>query len=99
MTRSSFINCEFTVKASINVILNHSELAGSNAGIMSLEFDSEETFILAASNDFASRIWNLSDQRLRHTLTGTHTLKSYDRLVIQDFFRLAMCLKKDCLWF
>ena len=44
--------------------------AGSNAGIMSLEFDSEENFILAASNDFASRIWNLSDQRLRHTLTG-----------------------------
>jgi len=45
-------------------------LTGSNASVMSLDFDSEETFILAASDDFASRIWCLSDQRLRHTLTG-----------------------------
>ena len=48
---------------------------------MSLEFDSEENYILAASNDFASRIWNLSDQRLRHTLTGKYgALGNYNRV-------------------
>ncbi|ELT97615.1 hypothetical protein CAPTEDRAFT_224280 [Capitella teleta] len=45
-------------------------LSGSNAAIMSVDFDFEEKHILAASNDFASRVWTLSDQRLRHTLTG-----------------------------
>ncbi|XP_076454053.1 autophagy-related protein 16-1-like [Babylonia areolata] len=49
---------------------NRGVLLGSNAGIMSLEFDDEETLVLAASNDFASRVWSLGDQRLRHTLTG-----------------------------
>ena len=95
MTPSSSINCEFTVKASINVILNHSELAGSNAGIMSLEFDSEETFILAASNDFASRIWNLSDQRLRHTLTGTHPFEEL-RSVGDSGFLSIVLRRIDC---
>ncbi|XP_033760176.1 autophagy-related protein 16-1-like [Pecten maximus] len=45
-------------------------LMGSNQGITSLDFDLEESLILGASNDFASRVWSLSDQRLRHTLTG-----------------------------
>ncbi|XP_065082544.1 autophagy-related protein 16-1 isoform X2 [Ochlerotatus camptorhynchus] len=45
-------------------------LVGSNQGINSLEFDSTGSLILAASNDFASRVWTVSDQRLRHTLTG-----------------------------
>ncbi|KAK2139939.1 hypothetical protein LSH36_1549g00018 [Paralvinella palmiformis] len=45
-------------------------LIGSNAAVMSVEFDYGETLILAASNDFASRVWTVSDQRLRHTLTG-----------------------------
>ncbi|KAL8559220.1 hypothetical protein ACOMHN_040344 [Nucella lapillus] len=49
---------------------NRGILLGSNAGIMSLEFDDEEILVLAASNDFASRVWSLGDQRLRHTLTG-----------------------------
>ncbi|KAK7484249.1 hypothetical protein BaRGS_00024498 [Batillaria attramentaria] len=49
---------------------NRGVLQGSNAGIMSLEFDEEETLVLGSSNDFASRVWSLSDQRLRHTLTG-----------------------------
>jgi len=43
---------------------------GSNAGIMSVEFDSQEKLILAASHDGASRVWTLADQRLRHTLVG-----------------------------
>ncbi|XP_053404630.1 autophagy-related protein 16-1-like [Mercenaria mercenaria] len=45
-------------------------LLGSNAGITALEFDLDEEFVLGASNDYASRLWSLSDQRLRHTLTG-----------------------------
>eukprot|EP00058_Branchiostoma_floridae_P007788 XP_002593276.1 hypothetical protein BRAFLDRAFT_123636 [Branchiostoma floridae] len=45
-------------------------LTGSNAGIMSVEFDPQENYILGASNDFASRVWSVADYRLRHTLTG-----------------------------
>ncbi|XP_055587932.1 autophagy-related protein 16-1 [Uranotaenia lowii] len=45
-------------------------LIGSNQAVNSLEFDSTGSLILAASNDFASRVWTMSDQRLRHTLTG-----------------------------
>lgn len=40
-------------------------LVGSNAGVMSVDFDSTGTLILGASNDFASRVWTVSDQRLR----------------------------------
>ncbi|XP_071055414.1 autophagy-related protein 16-1 isoform X3 [Onthophagus taurus] len=45
-------------------------LVGSNAGVMSVDFDSTGTMIIGASNDYASRVWTLSDMRLRHTLTG-----------------------------
>ncbi|XP_020286872.1 autophagy-related protein 16-1 isoform X2 [Pseudomyrmex gracilis] len=45
-------------------------LVGSNAGVMSVDFDSTGTLILGASNDYASRVWNVSDLRLKHTLTG-----------------------------
>ncbi|XP_034934448.1 autophagy-related protein 16-1 isoform X2 [Chelonus insularis] len=45
-------------------------LIGSNASVMSVDFDSTGTLILGASNDFASRVWSVSDLRLRHTLTG-----------------------------
>ncbi|RXM28740.1 Autophagy-related protein 16-1 [Acipenser ruthenus] len=40
-------------------------LTGSNAGITSIEFDSAGSYLLAASNDFASRIWTVDDFRLR----------------------------------
>lgn len=40
-------------------------LVGSNAGVMSVEFDSTGTLVLAASNDYACRVWTVSDQRLR----------------------------------
>ncbi|XP_055022572.1 autophagy-related protein 16-1 isoform X2 [Boleophthalmus pectinirostris] len=56
------------------VIAGHCEakgaLTGSNAGITSIDFDSAGSYLLAASNDFASRIWTVDDSRLRHTLTG-----------------------------
>ncbi|XP_073255393.1 autophagy-related protein 16-1-like [Porites lutea] len=43
---------------------------GSNAGIMSVQFDPQEKLILAASHEGACRVWTFADQRLRHTLTG-----------------------------
>uniref|UniRef100_A0A8C5E781 Autophagy-related protein 16 domain-containing protein n=1 Tax=Gouania willdenowi TaxID=441366 RepID=A0A8C5E781_GOUWI len=83
-------------------------LTGSNAGITSIEFDSAGSYLLAASNDFASRIWTVDDYRLRHTLTG-HSGKvlcarflldsvrivsgSYDRtLKLWDLHRLDVCM-------
>ncbi|KTG42072.1 hypothetical protein cypCar_00020579 [Cyprinus carpio] len=42
-------------------------LTGSNAGITSIEFDSAGSYLLAASNDFASRIWTVDDLRLRES--------------------------------
>ncbi|KAK7603069.1 hypothetical protein V9T40_003068 [Parthenolecanium corni] len=40
-------------------------LVGSSAGVMSVDFDSTGTSIVAASNDLASRVWTVNDQRLR----------------------------------
>jgi WD40 repeat protein len=40
-------------------------LVGSNQAVNSLDFDSTGTLLLGTSNDFASRVWSLSDQRLR----------------------------------
>lgn len=40
-------------------------LVGSNAGVMAVDFDSTGTLILGASNDYASRVWTVADQRLR----------------------------------
>lgn len=45
-------------------------LVGSNAGVMAIDFDSSGTLILGASNDYATRVWTIADQRLKHTLTG-----------------------------
>ncbi|XP_049821111.1 autophagy-related protein 16-1 isoform X2 [Aethina tumida] len=45
-------------------------LVGSNAGVMAVDFDPSGALILGASNDYASRVWTVADQRLRHTLTG-----------------------------
>lgn len=44
-------------------------LIGSNAAVNSVEFDSTGTMVLATSNDYASRVWTVSDQRLRVSKT------------------------------
>ncbi|KAM8769719.1 autophagy-related protein 16-1 isoform 6-T6 [Acanthopagrus schlegelii] len=83
-------------------------LTGSNAGITSIDFDSAGSYLLAASNDFASRIWTVDDYRLRHTLTG-HSGKvlsarflldnarivsgSYDRTLKLWDLRSKVCMK------
>ncbi|XP_053177460.1 autophagy-related protein 16-1 isoform X1 [Scomber japonicus] len=63
-------------------------LTGSNAGITSIEFDSAGSYLLAASNDFASRIWTVDDYRLRHTLTG-HSGKVLAARFLLDNARIA----------
>ncbi|XP_073530588.1 autophagy-related protein 16-1 isoform X2 [Phyllobates terribilis] len=63
-------------------------LTGSNAGITSIEFDSAGSYILAASNDFASRIWTVDDYRLRHTLTG-HSGKVLSAKFLLDNARIV----------
>uniref|UniRef100_A0A4W3HZA8 ATG16 autophagy related 16-like 1 (S. cerevisiae) n=1 Tax=Callorhinchus milii TaxID=7868 RepID=A0A4W3HZA8_CALMI len=63
-------------------------LTGSNAGITSLEFDSTGAYLLAASNDFASRIWTVDDSRLRHTLTG-HSGKVLSAKFLLDNARIV----------
>lgn len=40
-------------------------LVGSNAAVNSVDFDSTGSMILATSNDYASRVWTVSDRRLR----------------------------------
>ncbi len=40
-------------------------LTGSNQGVMSVCFDSDASQVLGSSNDYACRIWTLSDQRCR----------------------------------
>ncbi|KAM9126996.1 autophagy-related protein 16-1 isoform 2-T2 [Pangshura tecta] len=65
-----------------------SSLSGSNAGITSIEFDSAGSYLLAASNDFASRIWTVDDSRLRHTLTG-HSGKVLSAKFLLDNARIV----------
>ncbi|KAK4880971.1 hypothetical protein RN001_004290 [Aquatica leii] len=43
-------------------------LVGSNAAVMSVDFDASGTLLLGVSNDYASRVWSVADQRLRITL-------------------------------
>ena len=53
-----------------NVCELKSALTGSSGAITSLDYEAGGSLILAASTDFASRVWSIDDGRLRHTLTG-----------------------------
>ncbi|XP_070609135.1 autophagy-related protein 16-1 isoform X2 [Erythrolamprus reginae] len=63
-------------------------LSGSNAGITSVEFDNAGSYLLASSNDYASRIWTMDDHRLRHTLTG-HSGKVLSAKFLLDKARIV----------
>lgn len=58
-----------SITSRLNVFAGHvvskGILVGSNAGVMSLDFDSTGSMALAASNDYASRVWTVADMRLR----------------------------------
>lgn len=51
-------------------------LIGSNAAVNSVEFDSTGTMVLATSNDYASRVWTVADQRLRVSELKSNTVVS-----------------------
>ncbi|XP_077272916.1 autophagy-related 16 isoform X3 [Temnothorax americanus] len=66
-------------------------LVGSNAGVMSVDFDSTGTLILGASNDYASRVWTVSDLRLKKEKFIGLKNRGYvegreDRLQIMKFY-------------
>ncbi|XP_018399660.1 PREDICTED: autophagy-related protein 16-1-like [Cyphomyrmex costatus] len=50
---------------------NKGILVGSNAGVMSVDFDSTGTLILGASNDYASRVWTVNDLRLKNDICSS----------------------------
>jgi len=62
-------------------------LVGCNAAITSIDFDTEESMVLVACNDFACRVWSCSNQRLLHTLTG-HGAKVLSSKFIGDGSRV-----------
>lgn len=56
----------FHSKCSVSgIVESKGMLVGSNAGVMSVDFDSTGTLILGASNDYASRVWTVNDLRLK----------------------------------
>ena len=63
---------------------NRGSLTGANAGITSVEFDANGALMLAASNDFATRVWTVEDQRLRVSQDNCNSsFVFYGRLFIQ----------------
>ena len=63
-------------------------LTGSNAGITSVEFDANGTLMVGASNDFATRVWTLDDQRLRVSWQKTNYF-------IFEYVHKIPCFQKD----
>lgn len=75
-------------------------LIGSNAGVMSVEFDSTGGQIIAASNDLASRVWTVNDQRLRVSkindkvqfLVNSNNHQKYKRKHHSTFYSILNCI-------
>lgn len=69
-------------------------LVGSNAAVMSIDFDSTGTLILGASNDFATRVWTVSDHRLRVSTVGEEDLVmvslSHQKAIKSSAFSLGL---------
>jgi len=65
-----------------------STLVGSNAAVISVDFDQNSSMVLGSCNDFATRVWTLEDCRLRHTLTG-HSGKVMSAKFLQDATRIV----------
>lgn len=58
----------WSISENSSVALPKGTLTGNNAAVTSIDLDQD--LLLASSNDFASRVWTLSDMKLRRTLTG-----------------------------
>eukprot|EP00088_Acartia_fossae_P061192 TRINITY_DN7347_c0_g1_i12.p1 TRINITY_DN7347_c0_g1~~TRINITY_DN7347_c0_g1_i12.p1 ORF type:complete len:548 (-),score=133.97 TRINITY_DN7347_c0_g1_i12:709-2352(-) len=63
-------------------------LVGSNAAVVSVDFDQNSTMVLGSCNDFATRVWTIDDCRLRHTLTG-HSGKVMSAKFFNDATRIV----------
>lgn len=63
-----------------------STLLGSNASITSIDVEGDS--ILASSNDYATRIWSISDFKSRRTLTG-HSAKVLSAKFLGDGYKVA----------
>ncbi|KAF7988294.1 hypothetical protein HCN44_009939 [Aphidius gifuensis] len=59
-------------------------LVGSNASVMSVDFDTTGNLILGSSNDFASRVWSVNDGRLRVSIETKFAGSSCNDLVTSD---------------
>jgi WD40 repeat protein len=66
-------------------------LVGSNAAVMSVDFDSTGTLILAASSDFASRVWTVADQRLRVSLDRIVVFIILSHFVFRSYVENSVC--------
>lgn len=65
-------------------------LVGSNAGVMSVDFDSTGTLILGASNDMASRVWTVSDLRLKVRVWRIKSAILISRHLLRNVFTCLM---------
>lgn len=76
-------------------------LVGSNQAINSVEFDSTGTLILGTSNDYASRVWSISDHRLRvssfYELFCVSYQLSIDNLEVLFWTKMSAKSKGKCL--
>ncbi|XP_064214098.1 autophagy-related protein 16-1 isoform X4 [Tribolium castaneum] len=73
-------------------------LVGSNAGVMAVDFDASGTMILGASNDYASRVWTVADQRLRslQRLSVRPELSPEGKLTLTDIPSLSLLDLRRC---
>lgn len=68
-------------------------LIGSNAGVMCVDFDSTGTLMLAASNDYASRVWTVNDFRLK--VSG----KVCMQLILQKYVASILLIEQSLMYF
>lgn len=61
-------------------------LIGSNAAVNSVDFDSAGAMVLATSNDYASRVWTVADQRLRVSSTKEKNEQTPVSILIFEIF-------------
>ncbi|CAG7713021.1 unnamed protein product [Allacma fusca] len=55
-------------------------LTGSNGAVLSIDFDTAGTLVLASSSDFACRVWSVDDRRLRISFTNRQFWAIFDIL-------------------
>ncbi|XP_067008650.2 autophagy-related protein 16-1 isoform X2 [Anabrus simplex] len=75
---------------------NKGMLVGSNAAVMSVDFDSSGTNIIGASVDFSCRIWTVEDRRLRERKKRNSWSRHVHDLCQTAKVKLAFLGASDC---